>query len=67
MSSGCRGNDRHRWCHVLPAGGDAWAVDCDGLTVKLSLDAQLDRTARPCGRRSGRLTCDPIKLTPKGG
>lgn len=67
MSSGCRGNDRHRWRHVLLPGGDVRAVDCDVLAVKLSLDAQLDRTARPCGRRSGRLTCSPIKLTLKGG
>lgn len=66
MSSGCWGNSQHRWHHRPFVVADVWAVDCDVLSVKLVLDAHLDRTARPKGRRSGRLSCAPIKITLKG-
>ncbi len=66
MSSGCRCNARHRWDDRSVMDGHSWAVDCDALTVKLPLDAHLDRSARPLGRRCECLACTPIEITLKG-
>jgi hypothetical protein len=66
MSSGCRGNIRRRWFCSSSLRGGSWTVDCDVFTVKRPLDANLDRSARPKGRRCAGLACAPIKITLKG-